>query len=428
MAEALKTNKTAVIGMDPYSKTIKLTLETDSPDRLPEFIEESFPEIYAVGGDYGAAVEYALNAVNVKRGSIPPQNATVVIPACAVAVDYITIPSIKHGKISEAFDAEFKLFYQNHEKLLKSETAVVAGRIKTTYRLVMVRKDFIDSVREAAAKHKLGVRAFVPEHCAVADAAYRLYPQLKKSPCIIADIRKGHSVLVVCGKDVLLGAYALPFGWETLCGDAVTDEASLFRADAAELAIINAKEKAKALKLTSYINNITANDTGARAESAADENDEDMTDEMSRQNGKHDEAETDEDYEDDDGDIMSNSDETKSGVKVKRKNLRRLPKYMLRPLPENREDFIMENFRNIQKRILLVARECALTAHYPKIETVCLNLPHEFEMIAARLNAEKENSLHWVNIPDKNNLRAYSEGLCQYTVREIKNTARFPVF
>lgn len=413
MTDIVKQSKSVVIYINPYAHTVRLTLEGEGPGAFAEFFEEEYPESFTACGDYSAAVDHALTEI-YKKAQIPPVGATVIIPARLLTVDYITIPTIKRGKIGDAFETEYKILYHHHEKLYKAETMVASNRINSTFRLTVVKKEFIDGIKEVTAKYKLVSRDFVPEPCAVADAAYMLHPQLKKTACIIADVRRSDTLITVCGKDVLLGSYSLPFGWEFLTGE-VVDETELYTHDSADLVLLNARERAKAMKLTTF-DDININSKKPRDDNSPPPPEEEFSDEETLNFDE----ETDEEPEE---------REVRPAQPKKVKSKRKLPAYMLRDLPESEEGVILENFRNIQKRILLIERQCELSGYLPKIETVCLNLPKEFEMIASKLNADTEhNKLHWMNLPVKSNPKISSVGLYQFTAREMKNNSRFPVF
>jgi hypothetical protein len=176
--------------------------------------------------------------------------------------------------------------------------------------------------------------------------------------------------------------------------------------------VLNAHEKAKAAKLTSFIEDISMKEKVEKEGIGTEEVEEYYT--ISNEDIKEDDEA--EDY----------GDEIKLDIKSRKKVVKRLPKFMLRPLPEDQEGYIMENFRNIQKRILFHTRECGFTTYLPKIETICLNLPREFAFIARRLNVEEENILHWVNLTE--NHSTLTENLELYSLRNIKNTAKIPLF
>ena len=207
---------------------------------------------------------------------------------------------------------------------------------------------------------------------------------------------------------------AIAFAWEFLTGE-VVDETELYTHDSADLVLLNARERAKAMKLTTF-DDININGKKPRDDNSPPPPEEEFSDEETLNFDE----ETDEEPEE---------REVRPAQPKKVKSKRKLPAYMLRDLPESEEGVILENFRNIQKRILLIERQCELSGYLPKIETVCLNLPKEFEMIASKLNADTEhNKLHWMNLPVKSNPKISSVGLYQFTAREMKNNSRFPVF
>ena len=75
-----------------------------------------------------------------------------------------------------------------------------------------------------------------------------------------------------------------------------------------------------------------------------------------------------------------------------RKMPKRLPKFMLRPVPEEPEGIMYENFRMFIKWALLYNAQLKRQEYLPKMECVAVNLPAEYAFLIDKANAEEEKS------------------------------------
>ena len=165
------------------------------------------------------------------------------------------------------------------------------------------------------------------------------------------DVKERYSrfSFVINGKTV--GFYSLPFGLNALSDHSVKAEISLFDHTTADLAVLNATEKAKRKNLTTLDDEL---------------DDQDLT-----------ERGDDEDFEDDGA--------QKSGALFKRLN-RKLPKFLQRPEPTSSEQFVYENFRPFLKWSLELVRNNSELLSFGMPETVLVNIPEKFHFLFPMLN------------------------------------------
>lgn len=102
---------------------------------------------------------------------------------------------------------------------------------------------------------------------AAAGALFELRPKVKKDNLLFVDIKENSTLLILTEKDRILGFSELPFGQDILKPNKVVGENTIYGDDVAELAVLNAKESARAKQLTKSI--ITISD-----EEYSDEEDE----------------------------------------------------------------------------------------------------------------------------------------------------------
>lgn len=138
----------------------------------------------------------------------------------------------------------------------------------------------------------------------------------------------------------------------------------LFDHSLAELAVINARERAKSKKLTVM----------------EDEEDEEDLLPIDAEEGAA---------------AMAESETLTVGTqKVLKKTPRKLPKFMLRDLPETEEGIAYENFRVFMKWALTLIDSNKKITDLGKLEYVCVNLPEDLAGVVAKANEESaENGI-----------------------------------
>ena len=226
-------------------------------------------------------------------------------------------------------------------------------------------------------------------------------------------MKEDTSKIVLCAKGKTAGFFSLPYGSNMLRSENVVNEFSLYSDDVAELAIINAQEKARAKQLTTSFGEINMNEAmdltqnSSETENTADGAREDGLSALDAvSEGTKEEEMLDENGfivykkpglsdDDDDEETVNREDfaaaERKQKIYVK-KAPKKLPKFMQRPIPETQEETEVENFRIFTKRILLALRACKASNMFFDAEFALLNMPREFGFITERINEEKDKN------------------------------------
>ena len=169
----------------------------------------------------------------------------------------------------------------------------------------------------------------------------------------------------------------MSFGYDILKKDKLTAENMLFDHSSAELMVLNAKEKAKAKELT-----MMSGDAAAQMANETVRDDQDA-------------KESDEAFSSADSINAQRQTQIKT---LPRKTPRVLPKYMQRPVPEDHEGIVYENFRYFIKWTLdLIRANDRLTAISP-FEAVYVNMPKEFDFLIDKTNEEMhENKVRFAS-------------------------------
>ncbi len=353
-------------------------------------------------GEYPSAFAAALQAVP-KRGA--PLSVDFVLPHGMYGIDYITLPLIKRSQLGEAFKTELRSQYKNYDALSFTHTEVYIGKTSTTFCVAMAQKQLLAELKEVFARSNITIERFLPYGSVLLAGAIRMKPAMKKAPCLLLHVEDKHAYIAAYGKETLLGGISIPFGAEALSDSHVASERLLYHPDSAELLVINAKERAKATKLTMAINieeeKIDDGVLSDESEEGLESNPAlpDLT-RVGREQAAEDE---------DDSEVPP-----EMKIKTLRKSaVRSLPKFMLREAPVTPQGFVLENFRLFERRLLLTAREMSLAEYIPRPEAIFLSLPARSTFLAEAMAAQNPE-FKWFSLADTlktpNKLMLYGVG------------------
>ena len=310
---------------------------------------------------------------------------SVVLPDSAVLTDMVNIPVINKKAMDTSLAASLSNLYGNSSELkfnrmLASQTKQIA-----TYTVAAMRKDLLVNIQKTLSEQQLTVGDITYSSSTVTNAAMALNPRLKNNSFVLLDIKEEFSKIIFVAKGKTVGFYSLPFGHKALYKTRVMPEDLLFDHPYADLIVLNAKEKAKAKALT--MADAEEENTITEPADVMVEEDDDWAEATSVPN-----AQDEEDAEFEAELLAAEESESELISRGRKKAPRKLPKFMLRPTPTNREDFIYENFRVFVKWTL------ELIASNPNIinlgvpEAVYVNMPDEYSFLYEKVNLEVEEN------------------------------------
>lgn len=298
------------------------------------------------------------------------RRVVLVVPDEAVALDHFRLPAMRSARqLEKALDAKLSTIYENRAELRVNTAIVDKNKQYVTFAVAAIRRYIVDELYAACSENRMLAVGLTTVSAAAVTAAAGLTPALSKENYLFLDIKDTYSryTFVVGGRAA--GGYTLPFGLEFLREGRYVQEDMLFDHTLGELMVLNARERARAKKLTML------EEIGA---TAAAEDDEDAPTLVAE------EAE----------------DIKRDTVKyLPKKTPRKLPQYMLREIPTDIEGITCENFRVFLKWGLgLLRSNPAITAlGMPK--EVVVNLPPELSYVLDSVNAEeKENGIPFVRL------------------------------
>ena len=316
----------------------------------------------------------------------PMQKVSVVLSDSVVLTDTVNLPPISKKALDSSLAASLNNIYKNSAELKFNRVLALQTKSMATYAVTAVRKEILINLQKAFVQNQIGVVDFTYAASSVSNAAFALKPELAGGSFVILDIKEEFARIIFVCRGKTLGFYTLPFGHKILYKTRVTPEDLLFDHSTADLIVLNAKEKAKAKNVTLAEDEAAINAPAAEAE-AEDEDDDFELIPPSRRKPK--EEEDEDDFEE----IMEEEEQESEFITRKNKKpARKLPKFMLRPTPTNREGYMYENFRMFVKWTLeAIASNSGITA-LGAPETVYVNMPEEYNFLYDMVNAEAEEN------------------------------------
>lgn len=309
------------------------------------------------------------------------RKVTVILPDNAVLTDTVRVPTMKGlGQTKKALDITLGGLYRNYKELRVLSQVAEQNKQYTTFEISAVQKNVISSIYASCSENKLLTDTLTYAAAASVGGAALINPKLKNASYLFLDIKDVYSrfVFVVNGKAV--GSYVLPFGLEFLRKPKVTPEDMLFDHSYAALSVLNAKERARSKKLTAMDEFMDAVFEGEDEDyEAVEAGDAQVVSEDKEASDFN--SDTEEDIN-----IRFNS------KLFTKKSPRKLPKFMLRDIPETEEGILYENFRVFVKWALNLIHDNEKLTELGKPAFVCVNLPSDLVYVLDKVNEESEEN------------------------------------
>lgn len=326
--------------------------------------------------DFYFKFDKLIKAYKQKRPSDQLTRASLVLPDHVFLTDIVSIPNLGRRALDRSLELAVETVYKDKSEMHYRTYQLALTKQIATYGIVGIRKEIVSRLNQIFSENEIAIQNITFASNAMADGAMALNQKLKGATCLLLDIKEEFARFAFVNKGRTVGYYRLPFGYSMLFKSRVASEDLLFDHSTGELLVLNAKEKAKAKQLTMMGEEVMS-DPDVEAAMADDPN---MEDESS----------------------VFDTDVTFSSRKVARK----LPKFMLRETPTDRDGFIYENFRIFIKWALdLIAGNSDIT-ELGEIDSVYVNMPREYGFLFEKINDEaKENKVKFQPlITDKQSL------------------------
>lgn len=384
-----------------------------------------------------------------RKPSLRNLSAFVILPDRAVGFETFNLPNMAKSKSQQALETEMNNLYEGRHRGKKiNQFVLLQNKQYTIYGAIYFDKKLINKIYKLLTEVKVFPKMTTYSGNALLDCALNFAPRLRGKSFVFADMHADYTEIVVAGKGKTQGVATIPHGSALLRGDKVESEYMQTDHQMGEIAVINAREIARAKALTQsvdadpsvipegatiadyavdnesqageYSGTVQAETAAASAdakdrlavsadslnEEDRDEQDDDISDEGGLSVEEVDEgrladgaAEAVAQETDGVSGSQENAEENGEGnifkpkkIKVYRKMPKRYPKFMMREIPETEQGIRYENFRIIMKWILLYARQAELTEYMIKPDFVVVNMPAELYPLLEQANAEQKES------------------------------------
>lgn len=426
------------VGFDMQNKNIILfhadSAHSDAEVENLHFSERIFsPEFYREA--QGLLAEYF-----TKKPSLLNLPAYVCLPNAAVGIETFNLPNVSIRQMWQALDTEIANEYVGRAKGKKINKFLISrGKQYTIFGAVYFDKNLISDIYKLLTEVKVFPKETTFSGNALLNSVFSLMPKMKGKNFVFADMHLDYTEIAVSSKGKTIGAAVIPHGTALLNKEKVELEYMRTNHEAGELAVINAREMAKAKALTAldadpsvipegatvadyavegaadgeYSGDRQKEETVEEAVAATQTTSETVAHEDGEKTLSGEEvaageevvtnvedapAENDEFFESEEDEEKRLAEEAKTKlkkIKVYRKMPKRYPKFMMRELPETEEGFLFENFRIIAKWILLYARQASLSEYITPPEFILVNMPEDKRFLLDKMNEEQGDGIQF---------------------------------
>jgi hypothetical protein len=349
------TPVTAVIGVDTDAETISFYVDLGDKKEVQQVVSY---RCASFGEEFYQKLDKAIKSYQQRNPSVSLEKIAVVLSDQNFLMDTINVPNLNRKAVENSLEVAIGAVYKNKKELQYRTYPLTQNKQFATFGLVGIRKVILEKLEDVCAANQISIQSVTFAANAMTCGAMVLNPKLKNSTFLLLDIKETCARFAFVNKGRVIGAYRLPFGDSMLYKSRLVSEDLLFDHATGELLVLNANEKAKAKHITMMGEEVLTDPDAMPAEMEEEEEEDEAMFVAAAGNGK------------------------RTG--------RKLPKFMQRELPTDREGFVYENFRIILKWTLdILNGNPTITAQGP-IDMVYVNMAKEYDFLFPRLNSEEE--------------------------------------
>lgn len=403
-----KRGKNVVIGFDTVNKQVRILalkgLDWNSGalecfDYNGQFLSDEF------------LAEFAdILSRYLKLTSLGGANVYLALPDNCVAMDDISLPALSKRKLQETLATELQKFYKSYKDLQFRSMVASSNKQNVVYCMTIVRKQYLSNMYSALSAKRINPKfTSFTSNCTV-NCALQFRSSLRKKNFILLDVKEDRTNIAYVLKGHTASFAQVMLGTQHLSDKEVLQENTLYDHDVADLAILNAKERAKMKALTVDVdeNQIVSAEGDLNNMEQALSVDDTVTQVLS--DNPHAEANTvqqavseivnpDDDQEEEEVEELQPVQPVKKQKVFVRKQPKKLPKFMLRPTPETAEGIVYENFRMIMKWALLYKSKLERIESLPRIDSVVVNIDSNLQFVVDMANKENFNTFELLTLP-----------------------------
>lgn len=304
--------------------------------------------------DFYLKLGETLDSFRESHPDVPLQKLSVVLPDSVIITDTLNVPTIGKRAMSRSVNVVLSNIFKNSKELTFNHTLAAQNPQFSTYSVVGTQKSVLARLHKTLSEHQVGISNITYASSCAASCVCSVIPKLKSASFVILDMKEKFTRMVFVAKGRAIAFLRIPFGSDILNDAQVIPEEQLLDHSAAELIVLNAREKARSKAITLL-------------DKPLDE------------------------YPDEDSEESSDIASKTSGAFLKHsKSARRLPAHLIRPMPETKEGFIYENFRSILKWALGAISSNVPTCALGSPDSIYLNMPEKYSFLYPILADESE--------------------------------------
>lgn len=242
-----------IIGFDTINYNLKImrVLSRDTHSVKVDFV--SVNQDYFIRGEWEKILAEGLPEYMSKQSFDQSFAVHLVLPDGVIGADVFNVPTLQRAKMETALETSLKDLYFFYNDYKFNKTIVSSNKTNTTFEVIMASKSLLNRVYKALGELKLYVKNATFAANATVNAALALRPKNKKQSFIMLDISPESARVIAVSGGQTVGWKQLKFGYNVLANEKVMIENNIVFNDIAQIAVINATEKAKKKKMTEQI-------------------------------------------------------------------------------------------------------------------------------------------------------------------------------
>ena len=443
-----------IIGFDTINYNLKImrVLSRDTHYVKVDFV--SVNQDYFIRGEWEKILAEGLPEYMSKQSFDQSFAVHLVLPDGVIGADVFNVPTLQRAKMETALETSLKDLYFFYNDYKFNKTIVSSNKTNTTFEVIMASKSLLNRVYKALGELKLYVKNATFAANATVNAALALRPKNKKQSFIMLDISPESARVIAVSGGQTVGWKQLKFGYNVLANEKVMIENNIVFNDIAQIAVINATEKAKKKKMTEQIEededdaaiieenalvvneidkhseeinkidnsdlanvidsaeairaekdknavlseNANANGAVITENSAENANATNTSSANTSDNGSAEAAVTSTEAKPETAaqeakpEVKPEAKPEPVKVKAYQRKIKKLPAYMQRPVPETIEGVRVENFRLFVKHVMLMKMQIEQGGIYTVPQYALVNMPKDYAYIIDETNKEDDDN------------------------------------
>ena len=237
------------VGFDMQNSNIRI-MHAEKPTE-PAAVDFLHFQSRIFSDEFFSETQLLLEEYFMKKPSLANLSAYVVLPDQAVAFETFNLPNMPRAKLQQAFETELANEYEGRQKSRKINRFMLAqNKQYVTVGAVFFDKNLIARIYKLLTDVRVFPKETTYSGCALLSGALNFAPKLRGKSFVFADMHLDYTEIAVSSKGKILGFAIIPHGTSLIKTDKVELEYMQTNHEVGEIAVINAREVARAKALT----------------------------------------------------------------------------------------------------------------------------------------------------------------------------------